>query len=328
MTGTAPDFFGDFAQYNKVSEIEDIAFQGLCDKYSGIRFLCYQIMLRVLPLDPTKWTKTWESLSNSYYSMVSQIPLPVEEWPLKPSDRHIDLDGFDFDLLFRLNVDLNRTDHHLQFISNGEDSHIHMHRIQRILYQFAKVNSTYAYIQGFHELLFPFYYVTIRGCSELGLDECNIEPITFFLLQGLIVGTEFGEFFFMTHPAKVHARFFTLTFEVLRYIDTSFFDVLNQNPVEPLIFTFPWANILFCQMYPIPQLLHIWDVLLANRGKMSILIGMTVAHILRVKRDLKEMTAQAVLELVHRWAPKDEYEQISKCKQIMSIIEIKGDFTL
>ena len=329
MVTPPPDFYRDFSQYKRASEIEDIASQVLSDEHPALRFLSYQIMLRLLPLDTQKWQKTWDTFMSTYSSMTEPIPLPLDEWPLSPTDHHSDCAGFDFDLLFRLNVDLTRTDHHLKYISDGSDFDIHMHRIQRILYVFAKFNASYAYIQGFHELLFPLYYVTLMGHGELNLDECYIEPIAFFLLQGLIVGSDFGEFFFVTHPAKVQSRFFKLAFEMLRYVDASFFDVLNKNPVEPLIFTFPWANILFCQMYPIPKLLHVWDFLLSNRGQvMSALISMTVAPLLKVKRDLKEMTCQAVLELVHGWAPVDEREQISKCKQIMSIVYVSGDFTV
>ena len=72
---------------------------------------------------------------------------------------------------------------------------------------------------------------------------------------------------------------------------TARYGVLKQDRVEPLTFTFPWANILFCKMYPIANLLHVCDFLLSNRGHvLSALISMTVGHPIKVKRDLKEMT--------------------------------------
>lgn len=246
----------------------------------------------------------------------------------QPSESPASDTNIDSTLVFRLNVDLRRSQHHFKYIDTEEGYDLHYRRMQRMLYLFAKFNASYGYVQGFHELMFPLYYVTLIGTRSLELEERFVEPITFFLFQALIVGTEFGEFFFVSPPDKVQKRFFSTMLKALRYLDTQFYHLLTKNQFAPLIFAFPWATVLFSQMYPIPQLLHLWDFIL-SRGEhiMSTLVCLLLAHILKVKEEIREMTYKAVLELVHEWFPANEADQIAKCRKIMSILRIRGDFT-
>jgi hypothetical protein len=199
--------------------------------------------------------------------------------------------------------------------------------LHRILYLFAKFNTTYHYVQGFHELIFPFYFIALNGCRELKMPESRIEPICFHALQSLLVGTEFGEFFFLKEPEVVRDRFFSITACVLGFLDASVGQILSQHNFSPLVIAFPWATVLFCQMYPLPRLLHIWDVLLANSASLEILTLMIVVHIMRIGAEFRANPRQDLLDLVRGWMPRNEMEQVSRCRQCMSLIKIKGLFS-
>jgi hypothetical protein len=321
------DLMGVFEGLDSISLVEAYTVQAIPDEYPAARFIAYQVLLRVLPLDNREWHDTWNGFVESYKTMTDRVPLALDEWPIRPADDRPETAGLDVELIYRLGVDMNRTKHHFKYIDENRNFEHHMRVLQRILYVFAKFNTTYFYIQGFHELIFPLYYVTMAGCREMQLDESFIEPICFNLLQGLLVGTQFGEFFFLSSPEVVQERFFAVTTRVLEFLDPELAKNLESQLITPLIFAFPWATILFCQMYPIPRLLHVWDVLLANTKEfLEVLVLMVVVHILRLRTEVEARNVKDILEFMREWEPGNEMDQISRCRQMMSLIKIRGCF--
>lgn len=280
---------------------------------SHSRFITYQITLGILPNDMGKWLVSWSSHKKIYDTLFAGLNVSADDWPMSPKDQKNREEEFN-PLLYKINVDLVRSIHHMKFIEADPAKYdIHFRRLQRILYLFAQFNKTLSYVQGFHELLFVIYYVALNGCRCFKIED-KVEAISYFMFQGLITSTDYGHFFYVEPSTEKQDYFYELVQFLVGKISPDLINPLNRTG---LYFTFSWVTVLFSQMYPMPRLIHIWDYLLSKTPNfLEKLVYLVASHIMQLKNSIKNGKMQGLRD----WVPKDEKVIIKKAQVLTNHI--------
>ena len=273
------------------------------DSTPDLRFYNWQISLKVLPLSRKHWMRTWEKREEQYYGLVSRMfrDLPdFLEYGLR-SGRVIE----SADVLMNIHGDVIRMPKWLRAIykvvDNTEDNHIHLHRLERLIYVFSLVNSHCPYTQGFHELAAPLYYVALSGTRCLKMSDDRAESIAFFLLFNLIIGTNlYSVFANVEDLEKMKAKFETIEVAV-KVFDPAFAQFLfEEKQIKPLLFCLSWVSMLFAQHLELTDLLHLWDHLLVFYDKVVDFVMMVAAaYVLFRKKTIRQLDYDQILIELH-----------------------------
>lgn len=187
-------------------------------------------------------------------------------------------DEQDSKLIDLIKSDINRSISQILYLINKEgndcktpeeknDLHMHINRIERILFVFAKVNHQYSYIQGFNELLIPLYYVMYSASSLFNNDIDLVEAISYHSFEFLFISSDLREFFkleLQSCESKM-AQFDN----ILKSNLPKTHHILKALNISPIQYAYRWFNILFGQEHPLPQLLPLWDSILAHLNNLS-----------------------------------------------------------
>ena len=69
-------------------------------------------------------------------------------------------------------------------------------------------------------------------------------------------------------------------------LDPDVKDVLDNQGIRPQYFSFRWLTLMLSQEFPLPEVLRIWDSLLADESRSKFLIDVCAAMILLIRQDL------------------------------------------
>jgi hypothetical protein len=69
-------------------------------------------------------------------------------------------------------------------------------------------------------------------------------------------------------------------------LDPEVKEVLDQQGIRPQYFSFRWLTLMLSQEFPLPEVLRIWDSLLADETRSRFLIDVCTAMILLVRQDI------------------------------------------
>ena len=69
-------------------------------------------------------------------------------------------------------------------------------------------------------------------------------------------------------------------------LDPDVKDVLDNQGIRPQYFSFRWLTLMLSQEFPLPEVLRIWDSLLADESRSMFLIDVCAAMILLIRQDL------------------------------------------
>lgn len=139
----------------------------------------------------------------------------------------------------------------------------HIRRLERVLYVFASLNTGIGYMQGFNELIFPFYYVVMKGISLFNNDIDMAECMCFNMLQWLLTNTRIYDFYTtQDHSIIMHhlQDFVALTKKHVPLVSRA----VQSLGIHPLLYCLRWFTLLFTQEHELPYLLGIWDSLFAH----------------------------------------------------------------
>jgi len=62
--------------------------------------------------------------------------------------------------------------------------------------------------------------------------------------------------------------------------------VLDNQGIRPQYFSFRWLTLMLSQEFPLPEVLRIWDSLLADESRSKFLIDVCAAMILLIRQDI------------------------------------------
>ncbi|KAG0740211.1 hypothetical protein G6F57_004860 [Rhizopus arrhizus] len=169
-----------------------------------------------------------------------------------------------------------------QKLPDDDDDAYHWQVIQRILFIYAKLNPGVGYVQGMNELLAPIYYVFAAADSDDGA-----EADAFFVFT--ILMSNFRDHFVRSLDSDtstgIHATMKRLG-QRLAWFDQALFQDLSQKDVKEQYYAFRWITVLYSQEWNLPDVIRLWDSILAEEGQFEFLLDFAVAMLVCVRREL------------------------------------------
>lgn len=138
-------------------------------------------------------------------------------------------------------------------------------RIERILYVFGKINLTLKYMQGFNELIMPIYFVMSQAKDVFGQNFDLIEAVVYHCFQNLVTATALQELYSVHYQSQAIKQKLCEFDRLLEKKNNKVFALLSRQNISSFFYAFRWFNLLFAQEYELPDLLVIWDALLAHQ---------------------------------------------------------------
>ena len=243
------------------------------------RALAWLNLLSIYPANPQHWISICKTISKSYQNftknfserLLNQINVDITK----------ELNDFSTDskLINCIKADINRSISQLLFLIHDDGSscktteeenelNMHINRIERILYIFAKVNPKFGYIQGFNELIIPLYYV-MHSASNLFFGNLDyVEAVSYEAFAFLLISSDLSDFFNLDLSicedklspfSQLLCRHLPKTYKKLKFLN-----------IKPIQYAYKWFNIMFSQEHSLPQLLPLWDSLLSHLNNLSL----------------------------------------------------------
>ncbi|KAI9299721.1 rab-GTPase-TBC domain-containing protein, partial [Cunninghamella echinulata] len=192
-------------------------------------------------------------------------------------------------LFKRIQQQLNHDDHHHASSTNtsgkkendkdddDDDDHVqdyHWEVIERILFMYAKLNPGIGYVQGMNEILAPIYYVFANDTSTHLAGQVHAEADTFFSFSILMgeVRDHFVRSLDQDATTGIHATLLRMQ-QRLAWYDKSLWRDLQRKDIKEAYYAFRWITVLFTQEWDLPDVIRLWDSLLAERGMQDTILN-------------------------------------------------------
>lgn len=259
------------------SKIDINSIRELCSKGLPVnsppedRAIAWLNLLSIYPANPQHWTTVCKTITKSYHNIATNYSI----------DNYLDnYDVNDKKLMNSIKSDIDRSSIQLYYLIHDDGSacyseddekelEIHMKRIERILYVFAKINPKFGYIQGFNELLIPIYYVMYSAKMLLLNQDDYVEAISYEAFQFLMISSNLVDFFNLTLNFTNEENKLSQFDELLNRFLPKIYKKLKTLNVESMQFAYKWFNIMFSQEHNLPQLLPLWDSILAHLNNLA-----------------------------------------------------------
>ncbi|KAK8870979.1 hypothetical protein M9Y10_008892 [Tritrichomonas musculus] len=261
-------------------KIHDLANKGFDQMTAEDRTLAWLVLLHIYPLIPNQWGDRFDQVVDPYLNYMDEFKL--NDWHLRSFPSQISLEMINSDLedpqqMVTINIDIMRMNRCIQFFkfSDEEDCpegvdpmyfyHMeHVRRIERILYIFSKTMLEFGYIQGMNEIAFIFYYVYHLTLPIFKDKMENVESFVYQSLVSLFKLTNIGHLYLISKNAtsviEALKPFSAIIEEQLPELSR----YLQRLNIQPVLYSFQWFSIMFTQKHDIPEVLPIWDSLLAH----------------------------------------------------------------
>lgn len=167
-------------------------------------------------------------------------------------------------------------------LPDGQEAHWEV--CERILFVYTKLNPGLGYIQGMNEILGPIYYTFASDPDP----ECRefAEADSFFCFTNMM--SEIRDNFIKTLDdsqcgiGSLMLQLMTL----LKNKDITLWLKLEEQDLKPQFYAFRWLTLLLSQEFPLPDVLRIWDSLLADDKRFKFLICVACAMLILLREDL------------------------------------------
>ena len=254
------------------------------------RCIAWLSLLGLYPSNPNDWLSERQRIANCYSSFIKDFKMEDWEKNYIPSSCNT-FDVPNPDLMCSIHIDVIRTSRHYIYfakkpVPQGADPkdrfacyNEHIRRLERILYIFGSINCSFSYMQGFNELVFPFYFQFNEAFDLFYGNGDLIEAVSFQCLQQIVTNSEISNFYSSSDLAGNISIEMEIFDELLSYHAPKYAEKLRALNVKSILFAYKWFNLLFTQETSLPNILRIWDVLFSYQPKMEdFLFYIGVAH--------------------------------------------------
>jgi hypothetical protein len=174
----------------------------------------------------------------------------------------------------------------------------------RILLVFAKLNAGIRYVQGMHELLAPILYVfsAERGCATA---DAQAEADAFFCFMALMA--ECRDVFIKAHDHSdtgvrgVIGRYSAL----LRRREPGVAAHLAGMGLDPYFYVFRWLTTMLSREFPLPDVLSLWDRMLADPHRFAFLLHLCVGMVRLQRPAIMAADFGSCMRLLQSYPPAD-----------------------
>lgn len=296
-------------------------------------------LLSIYPSNPLHFKSVCTSMMKSYQNFINYYNCTITKDRtlnlLKIQSTESSLSEKDLKLIDLIKSDINRSSSQILYLINKDGTccktteeknnfQMHVCRIERILYVFAKVNPQLSYIQGFNELLIPLYYVMHSASRLFSNDFDFIEAISYHAFEFLLISSDLRDFFKLElQSCELKLAQFD---KILKSAMPKTRQVLKEINITPIQYAYRWFSIMFGQEHSLPQLLPLWDSILAHLNDLSLFeycIG--VSRIQKVADSIESHCSSpkhcSISKLVSKnYIKNDELKNNMAFGQILSIL--------
>ncbi|KAK4510764.1 GTPase-activating protein S23 [Mucor velutinosus] len=220
--------------------------------------------------------------------------------PYIPSRRSL------FRRISHLNEDIGNREHQNNGIEHSvgqmaleADAYVmdyHWEAIERILFIYAKLNPGVGYVQGMNEILAPIYYVFTAKTSEEDPEaQAYAEADSFFVFTTLMadIRDHFVRSLDQDASTGINATMWRMS-QRLAWFDRPLFRELSKKDIKEQYYAFRWITVLCSQEWDLPDVIRLWDSILADRGmqegmeegRFEFLLDFTVAMLICIRQEL------------------------------------------
>jgi hypothetical protein len=263
-----------------IAQIRHLCERGLDTCPADDRAIAWLALTGVMPDQPEEWGASKSTRTQEYSDFVALFGMTDWESKLFPNTSDMTEFGVSNQKLMEIvHGDVVRTGHHILFFPEPDTDpaaasddpenflnpfHVHLRRLERILYIFASVNPTLAYMQGFNELVAIIYYTFSQAKPFFDDDWLETEAFVFFTFQQLLGTTNISDLFTTQDRSSLIHRQLGLFMDILKKHLPQAWEIITGHDIHPLYFCYRWLNLLYAQEYMIPDLVLIWDALFAH----------------------------------------------------------------
>ncbi|EPY52595.1 GTPase activating protein [Schizosaccharomyces cryophilus OY26] len=153
---------------------------------------------------------------------------------------------------------------------NEDELGIHREATERILFIYAKLNPGIGYVQGMNELLAPLYYVLATDPSYENRFYCECD--SFFLFTKMMVQVRDLYEKTLDHDSG-HGIYFLMSkfTDRLKQYDFELWQCMHRKEINPTYYSFRWYTCLFTQEFPLPDVIRLWDSIIADQTRARLL---------------------------------------------------------
>lgn len=222
---------------------------------------------------PRKIVRKFSSAFKSNGSSTSVLALPKKKYdtrhfkplcPYVPSRRAL------FKRIAHLNNDgrTREIDEEYKHATNPLAQDYHWEAIERILFIYAKLNPGVGYVQGMNELLAPIYYVFAK--DDHPESQAYAEADAFFVFTILMsdVRDHFVRSLDQDASTGINATMQRMS-QRLAWVDKPLWRDLRRKDIKEQYYAFRWITVLCSQEWDLPNVIRLWDSILADRDNES-----------------------------------------------------------
>lgn len=144
----------------------------------------------------------------------------------------------------------------------------HWEAIERILFIYAKLNPGVGYVQGMNEILAPIYYVFAAKTAEDDPEsQAYAEADAFFVFTTLMSDgrDHFVRSLDLDASTGINATMWRMS-QRLAWFDRPLFRELSKKDIKEQYYAFRWITVLCSQEWDLPDVIRLWDSILADQG--------------------------------------------------------------
>ena len=212
---------------------------------------------------------------------------------------------------FQINLILKRAPENYTAMEEGKEAHWEV--VERLLFIYAKLNPGQGYVQGMNEIIGPIYYVF--AASE---DAEFAEADCFWCFTALM--SEIRDFFIKTldnSECGIRGKMALLS-SMLEKKDIDVFLRLKEQGIYPQYYSFRWLTLLLSQEFPLPDVLRLWDSILADDDRFDFLTNVCCAMIILVRDKILDQDFEHNVKVLQNFPPIDINVVLSKATQLKS----------
>jgi len=271
--------------------VRTLGFRGIPD---DMRPTIWQVMLGYLPMARQADWNAIKGEKRALYASYREEFLTVSGDQL--SVKQTATASLDEDLMQEIRQDVDRTRHDMEFFRGTATCN----SLIGMLFVYARLNPGVRYVQGMNEVAAILFYVMSSSAAEFA------EADAFWCFTELMGEIKDGFIQAMDNTEDgVHA----ITGSVARLLESYDPEValhINDAGLPPLVWAFRWCSVMFAQDLPLPDVMRLWDSLIADPRRYELVIYTAVAAVLLMRDELLGSDKPFTLGELLQHAPKNK----------------------
>lgn len=206
---------------------------------------------------------------------------------------------------------MKRAQENYEAMQKGQEANWEV--VERMLFIYAKLNSGQGYVQGMNEIIGPIYYVFASNDEHAEFAEADC----FWCFTALM--SEIRDFFIKSldeSETGIRGMMNKLS-KMLEKKDLSVFNRLKEQGIFPQYYSFRWLSLLLSQEFDLPDVLRLWDSILADENRFEYLIYVCCAMIVLVRDQILENDFEHNVKLLQNFPSMDINFVLSRANQLM-----------